>query len=98
MSDEQSQAAFYATATWVNLFRGKPEQSYTRYLTILCISTEGFSGLLADSKYSTKDTWGSALVDSRKKFCDLSSVTPSMVGYVRLGIFSMSSGHHTRRI
>ena len=30
---------------------GKPEQSHTRYLTILCMGTDGFSGLLADSKY-----------------------------------------------
>lgn len=28
----------------------EPEQSYTRYLTILCISAEGFSGLLAYGK------------------------------------------------
>ncbi|CAL1206968.1 unnamed protein product, partial [Candida parapsilosis] len=32
----------------------KPEQSYTGYLTISCVSTDGFSGLLADSKCSSK--------------------------------------------
>ena len=47
------------------------------------MSTDGFSGLLADSKCSTKTTRGSALLNSRKQFCDFSSVTPSMVGYVK---------------
>ena len=57
--------------TWVILpCARKPEQSHTRYLTILCMSAEGFSGLLADSKHSLKLIWGSALTNSRIKFCD----------------------------
>ena len=51
--------AFYAIATWVIcLLERKPEQSHIRYLTILCMSAEGFSGLLADGKCSTKNLLG----------------------------------------
>lgn len=68
--------ALYATATWVisrlNILMGRreePEQSYTEYLTISCISTEGFSGLLADGKCSTKTNWGSTTMISRVFAC-----------------------------
>ncbi len=57
--------ALYATTTWVisrlNILMGRreePEQSYTEYLTISCISTEGFSGLLAYGKCLTKNLLG----------------------------------------
>ena len=65
--------ALYATATWVisrlNILMGRreePEQSYTEYLTISCISTEGFSGLLADGKYSTNLLGGMLLSVARQ--------------------------------
>lgn len=58
MVRRQSRHALYGRQHGLSCASKEPEQSHTRYLAILCVSIEGFSGLLADGKCSTKNLLG----------------------------------------
>ena len=58
MVRRQFRHALYGRQHGLSCASKEPEQSHIRHLAILCVSIEGFSGLLADGKCSTKNLLG----------------------------------------
>jgi len=58
MVRRQFRHALYGRQHGLSCASKEPEQSHIRHLAILCVSIEGFSGLLADGKCSSKNLLG----------------------------------------